>query len=226
MDYPWSLQTHIDNLVRIVESLDLRGVTLVGHDWGGAIGMGCLQRLPDRFERIVLLNTATFPPPFFPWRIRILRTPVLGRLAVQGANLFARAALRMATELPDGLPRDVGSGLLAPYDSWNNRRAIYEFVRDIPVRKDQPAWKILSEMEAGLAALQQPRLLVWGMRDWCFRPSCLDRLIEHWPDAQVVKLETAGHYVMLDDPEAVISAIGAFAGAPTAGGTVRGGDPE
>ena len=28
-----------------------------------------------------------FPPPFIPWRIRVCRTPLLGRWAVQGGNL-------------------------------------------------------------------------------------------------------------------------------------------
>ncbi|MCG8448441.1 MAG: alpha/beta fold hydrolase, partial [Pirellulales bacterium] len=37
---PLRLADHIDNLVRLVEALDLRRVTLVAQDWGGAIGLG------------------------------------------------------------------------------------------------------------------------------------------------------------------------------------------
>ena len=36
--------------------------------------------LRERFARLVLLNTGAFPPPFFPWRIRVCRTPLLGRI--------------------------------------------------------------------------------------------------------------------------------------------------
>ena len=96
----WSyrLQDHINNLANLVESLDLQNVTLVAHDWGGAIGLGTLQKLRERFKRIVLFNTAAFPPPYIPFRIRVCRWPVVGKLGLQGFNLFAKAAITMATE--------------------------------------------------------------------------------------------------------------------------------
>src|SRR5262245_17414560 len=37
-DYNYTLQQRIDDLVRLVEALDLSGITLLAHDWGGAIG--------------------------------------------------------------------------------------------------------------------------------------------------------------------------------------------
>src|SRR6187402_3103815 len=42
-DYRYTLQQRIDDLVRLVEHLDLANVTLVAHDWGGAIGLGTVQ---------------------------------------------------------------------------------------------------------------------------------------------------------------------------------------
>src|SRR5436190_7743338 len=66
-DYPYTLQQRIDDLVQVLEQLDLTGATLLAHDWGGAIGLGAVQRLPARFARIVLFNTGAFPPPFVPW---------------------------------------------------------------------------------------------------------------------------------------------------------------
>ncbi len=101
--YPYTLDQHIQNLIRLIERLDLQRITLVAHDWGGAIGLGALVRLKERFEKIVLLNTAAFPPPYFPLRIRLCRFPLLGQWAVQGLNLFARSATVMATERRGGL---------------------------------------------------------------------------------------------------------------------------
>ena len=37
--------------------LDLRGVTLVGQDWGGLIGLRLVAEHPDRFARVVAANT-------------------------------------------------------------------------------------------------------------------------------------------------------------------------
>jgi pimeloyl-ACP methyl ester carboxylesterase len=99
-----SLDDRIDHLTQVVESLDLRDVTLVAHDWGGAIGMGTLLRCRERFARIVLLNTAAFRLPCFRGASGLCRIPVLGRLAVQGWNVFARAAISMASERAGGLP--------------------------------------------------------------------------------------------------------------------------
>src|SRR3989442_15170627 len=39
-DYPYRLEQHVANLRRLVETLDLKNITLVGHDWGGWIGIG------------------------------------------------------------------------------------------------------------------------------------------------------------------------------------------
>ena len=59
-DYPYRLAQHVANLERFVTALDLREITLLGHDWGGAIGMGAAAALPERFSRFVLFNTAAF----------------------------------------------------------------------------------------------------------------------------------------------------------------------
>ena len=206
--YPYQLARHIDNLVHLVEHLDLQQTVLVAHDWGGPIGTGTLLRLRERFAAMVLLNTGTFPPPFIPWRIRACRIPILGTLAVRGLNLFARAAIHMAVARTKPLPADVRAGLLAPYDSWSHRVAIDRFVKDIPASPRHPTWETLQSIEDGLANLgPMPCLLVWGMRDWCFRPECLERIEQLRPDATVVPLDDAGHYVMEDAPDDVIAAV-------------------
>ena len=64
------LDDHIDNLVALIERLGLERLTLVAQDWGGAIGLGAMLRMPERLERIVLFNTGAFPPRYIPWRIR------------------------------------------------------------------------------------------------------------------------------------------------------------
>ena len=209
--YDYTLQRRIADLTELIEQLDLTGATLVAHDWGGAIGLGAVQRLQGRFGRIVLFNTGAFPPPFVPWRIAACRTPLLGTLAMRGANAFARAALTMAVEKPERMTADVRAGLLAPYDSWAHRVAIDRFVKDIPFSPKHPTWQTLEQIEAGLPELvDRPIQLIWGMRDWCFRPECLDRFIKHWPAAEVHRLADCGHYVVEDAHERIVSMMQAF----------------
>ncbi len=209
--YTYRLQDHIDNLVALIDELDLRQITLLGHDWGGAIGLGAALARPARFARFVLFNTGAFPPPFIPWRIRVCRFPVLGRIAVQGLNLFSRAALRMAVEDPTALTAEVRAGLLAPYDSWAHRVAVDRFVRNIPASPAHPTWQTLAELEAGLVTLQdRPCQLIWGMRDWCFRPECLTRFETHFPAAAVLRVPHAGHWVVEEAHETIVACLRAF----------------
>lgn len=204
-DYPYCLDQHIENLTQLVERLDLRGLTLLAHDWGGAIGLGMALRVPERVARLVLFNTGAFPPPSIPWRIRVCRTPGLGPLAVRGGNLFARAALTMAVEQGQRMTPAVRAGLLAPYDSWAHRIAILRFVQDIPTSPRQRTWQTLADLERGLTTLaNRPCLLVWGMRDWCFTPRCLERFQSLLPLAEVRRIENAGHYVIEDAYEQIV----------------------
>lgn len=210
-EYHYCLQNHVDNLCRLLDELDLNNVTLMAHDWGGAIGMGALLACKDRFKKIVLFNTAVFPPPYVPFRIRVCRWPLVGKLGVQGFNLFARAATFMATERKDGLPKNIADGMLAPYNNWANRVAIYNFVKDIPLSRRHPTWEVLEQIESGLDGVADwPILLMWGMKDWCFRPDCLERLNIHWPNAEVHRIADAGHYVVEDAAEQVEQTVSQF----------------
>ncbi len=206
--YPYNLDRHIDNLVGLIQTLDLRRITFVVHDWGGAIGLGAAVRVPERVSGLVVLNTAAFPPPYFPWRIRACRIPIIGNWAMRQLNLFARAALVMTINRLPRLPEDVASGLIAPYDSWHNRVAIARFVQDIPTRATQQTWQRLVAIQQALTRLgDRPIELVWGMQDWCFRPECLDRFEAIWPDAKVTRLNDVGHYVMEEAPGEVNEAV-------------------
>lgn len=209
--YPYCLATHTANLVELLERLDLRGVTLLVHDWGGAIGLGAALQVPDRVARLVLFNTGAFPPPFIPWRIRACRVPWLGTWAIRRLNLFARAALRMAVHKRERMTDAVRAGLLAPYDSWEHRVAIDRFVADIPADPGHPTWPVLADLERRLPSLaDRPVQLIWGLRDWCFRPACLDRFEQLFPAAEVQRLPEAGHYVIEDAHEQIIPLVERF----------------
>jgi pimeloyl-ACP methyl ester carboxylesterase len=207
----FTLRDHIENLCALVEWLALDRITLVAQDWGGAIGLGAMLQAPGRLKQIVLFNTGAFPPRDIPWRIRACRIPVLGKLAVQGANLFSLAALRMTLARRRRLEPDVAAGYLAPYDNWMNRRAVYNFVRDIPKSPSQPTWQQLADIERRLFEFRSlPISLIWGMRDWCFRPDCLDRFVEAWPHAEVHRLADVGHWVVEDAPEESLAIVQEF----------------
>jgi len=218
-----SLEDHIENLTALIESLDppAHQITLFAQDWGGAIGLGAMLRMPERLQRMVLFNSGAFPPPYIPWQIRACRVPWLGRLAVQGGNLFSRAALRMTLARCRRLEPAVAAGYLAPYDTWAHRRAVYGFVRDIPYRPHHPTWRLLAKIERQLPSLDHvPAALIWGLRDWCFRPECLERFVALWPNAQVYRLADVGHWVVEDAPQESLAIVEQFLATTNVAGTL------
>jgi len=203
----WSyrLADHVDNLERLVLALDLRRITLVVHDWGGAIGAGFAVRHPERIERLFVMNTAAFPAARIPRRIAVCRTPGLGPLMVRGLNAFAHAAVHMAVERPGAMTPAVRKGLLAPYASWGERVAVQRFVEDIPMSPTHPSYATLQRIDRGLRRLRdRPVRLAWGMRDWCFTPAFLEMWERRFPLAETLRVEDAGHYLLEDAPERVI----------------------
>jgi len=219
--YSYTLRQHTENLVALLDHLSLSDATLVAHDWGGAIGLGAAVARPARFRSFVLFNTAAFPPPFIPWRIRACRIPWLGRWGVRRLNLFARAALRMAVAKPERMTAEVRAGFLAPYDSWAHRVAIDRFVQDIPDSPQHPTWQTLEALEQALPRLAPRRCqMIWGLRDWCFRPVCLERLLQSFPQAETHRFADASHYVVEDAYEKIIPLMESFL-APDATGTRR-----
>jgi len=126
-------------------------------------------------------------------------------------NLFALAATRMALHQPSRMSRASKAGMLAPYDSWDHRRAIYRFVRDIPTSPRHATWHELAQLERSLGRLSHlPVCMIWGMRDWCFHPSCLAQLRQHFPHAEVHELEDVGHWVLEEATERVESILAEF----------------
>lgn len=206
--YQYTLERHVGNLARLIEQLDLKRITMVVHDWGGAIGLGAALKERTRVDKFVILNTAAFPPPYVPLRIAACRLPWIGNFAMRGLNLFARAALTMTLNRLPALEPRVAAGLLAPYRNWHDRIAIARFVQDIPRRKSQATWQQLVSIEQSLGVFGDcPTRIVWGMKDWCFRPECLRRLSELFPQAKVRRLEDVGHYVMEEAAEEVIEEL-------------------
>lgn len=210
-NYSYVLQQHVENLCRLIESLDLKQITLVAHDWGGAIGMGAAVRLPDRFARFVLLNTAAFPGGRIPQRIALCRLPLFGPLAVCGFNAFARAALRRAVVHPERMTPAVRTGYLAPYGNWADRIAILRFVQDIPLKRTHPSYATLAGIGQQLAQFQErPMLLLWGERDWCFTVDFLNEFQRRFPNAGTVRFPDAGHYLFEDAREEILPPLREF----------------
>ena len=209
--YPHTLSRRVEDLGAFIDGLGLTGpISLVVHDWGGAIALAWAVDHPDRVDNLVLLNTGAFPLPpdkALPWTLRAARLPVLGDVAVRRLNAFSLGALVLGSGRR-WLPAEARAGLLAPYDSPANRVAVSQFVRDIPLVPSDPAYAVLARTEQRLHLLQDiPTLICWGMRDPVFDAFVLDHLVSLLPKADVHRFADAGHYVLEDAADRIVPLV-------------------
>ena len=91
-DEDYSFEFHRGFLLDLVEALDLKNITLVVQDWGGLLGLTLPMEMPERFSRLLVMNTALatgdvpLPPGFIAWRSYANANPDLacGKLIARG----------------------------------------------------------------------------------------------------------------------------------------------
>jgi cis-3-alkyl-4-acyloxetan-2-one decarboxylase len=202
----YTLQAHVENALALVDGLDLRDLTLVAHDWGGPIGLGAMLERRDRLARIVLINTWAWElPSFIPPFLREFRTEGLGEILALGGNLFVES-------IPGGMAhREIDPVMLdayrAPFPDYWSRVGTLAFQRDIPLTDRDRSALPMRHIHERLEELEVPVTLLWGMRDRIFQPIFLDMWRELFPDADVVELEDAAHFVPEDRPDAVVAVL-------------------
>jgi pimeloyl-ACP methyl ester carboxylesterase len=198
----------------LLESLDLRDVTVVPQDWGGPIGLRWAVRHPERVRGLFILNTFAHRPRErvkLPAPLRLFRAPGAGELAVKGLHMFVRGFLfRAGVVHRERLTAEVKLAYLAPHPSWRSRTPILVFPREIPSGPDGSVSDLCAEVEAGMERhfRSKPVTIVWAMRDIAFTPEILEQAwLGTFPDAAVIRLEDAGHYPQEDAHERIVPAL-------------------
>lgn len=213
----YAIPKHAARLEALLESLDLRDATLVPHDWGGPIGLAWAGRHADRVGRLFILNTFAhkpsndYAPPF---AIKLFRTPGVGEFLVKGLHVFVHGFLfRQGVVKHDRMTPTVKRAYLAPHAGWATRTSILAFPRQIPVSPAAPLTPYLAEVEDGLAEFKdRPVALAWAMQDPVFRPDFfIDTLWRRtFPNADVLRIDDAGHYLQEDAHETIVPALLTF----------------
>ncbi len=201
LDAPRSFARRVSDLSDLTTELGIAGPTVtVAHDWGGPISLGWAHEHSQQLRGLVLLNTAVHLPRgnAGPALIRLagsspLREAVCARTPtfVRGATALSRPALRA----------EVRDAFAAPYAGANRRRAVADFVADIPFDAHHPSRAALDTVAGNARSLGVPALLVWGPRDPVFGQPFLDDLLDRLPRADVHRFEHASHLVTEDAPE-------------------------
>jgi pimeloyl-ACP methyl ester carboxylesterase len=189
-------------VIDFLEALDLRDVTLVGNDTGGALCQFLIDTDHSRVGRLVLTNCDAFdkfPPAPFNLLVKAARHPALLRAA-------------MTSVKPTALRHSVlGFGPLVtkPLDPDLTRGWITPVLTDADVRRDTAKLargidpKDLLDVSTRLDQFDKPVTLVWGTADRFFKIGFAERLAQTFPNAQLVRIEGGRTFVPLDEPEQV-----------------------
>ncbi|MBA4366086.1 MAG: alpha/beta hydrolase [Desulfobacterium sp.] len=212
--YDYRYQSRVEDLEALLDHVDIKSrITLVLHDWGGMIGLAFALRNLTKVKRIVITNTAGFFTPGgkgLPLRLWLIRhIAPFATIGVKGFNLFSRAALYMAPY--KRLTKDVKAGLIAPYNSWENRIATLKFVQDIPVKPGDPSYNLGQYVDQNLHRLSDiPKLICWGKHDFVFTIAFFEEWRRRFPDAEYHLFSDAGHYLLEDVPDKILPIVQNF----------------
>jgi len=202
---------HADRCEALLESLDLSDATVVVQDWGGPIGLAWAARHPERVRSLFILNTFAHRPPDdvpLPLPLRLFRTPGVGELMVKGMHAFVKIFLfREGVVHPDRLGTSERAAYLAPHPTWSSRTPVLVFPREIPSGPTGRVADFIGEVHDALvpAFADAPVSICWPMKDVAFTPDILEAFwLADFPDADVLRVDDAGHYIQEDAHEIVI----------------------
>ena len=203
----YTYQRHVDWLETWLLDLDLRGITLFAHDWGGLVGLRLVASHPDRFDRVVVANTGLptgdhgATAAFLEWQ-----------QAAATADRFSVAAVIQAgtvTQLPD----EVLAAYEAPFPSPDHLVAPRLLPSLVPTTPDDPAsgpnraaWELLKRWD-------KPFLTAFSDSDPVTRGGerPFHKLVPGAGTRTHPVIEDAGHFLQEDKGEALAELLIGFA---------------
>ena len=188
------------------DALGLTGVTLVGQDWGGLIGLRLVAEHPDRFARVVAANTGLptgdVPMPDVWLRFReVVRTaPALSVSRLVQAGCQTR------------LSPEVLTAYEAPFPDPSYAAAVRAMPELVPTSPDDPATEANRAAWRRLAAWDKPFLVAFSDRDpitGAMAPA-LKNTVPGAAGLEHPVIDGAGHFLQEDAGERLGAVIAGF----------------
>ncbi|TXN38448.1 alpha/beta fold hydrolase [Flagellimonas hymeniacidonis] len=222
-DRSYLLQDHIENLEQFVLDLDLKGITLVMHDFGGPVGMGLAIRHPNRIKRIISTNGPTplgqpglvdalmkngATSPWFSWIFKAYEKGILEQVLGQlDYNILSTLKLN-GFENNDLITETWLQAYRTPFKTPEHTLGAIGWAKGFAEGAHQ-----FEPVEAVTAKelSKKPALAIWGMADKTLQPEhFLPLFSEAFPNGKIHRLEGVGHYSLEDAPGEIALLIKAF----------------
>jgi pimeloyl-ACP methyl ester carboxylesterase len=196
-------------IAELLDRLDLRDVTIVGNDTGGAISQLLVTEHPERIGKLVLTPSDSFeyffPPQFKPMQV-LSRIP--GGLDVTLQPLRFKAVRKSPLGFGDvskvGVPDELMVAALQPYFTNRGiRRDMRKFVRAVSKKDTLAAAEKLRDFD-------RPVLLAWAREDKFFPVKLAERLMERLPNARLELIDDSYTFVPIDQPDRLAELLREF----------------
>lgn len=201
----YSFQMHRDTLVAFLDALKLERITLVVQDWGGLIGLRVAAELPERFVRLVIMNTflpcgiEPMPESFLRWR----------EFARKNPDLPVGQVIRMGTTTGAALPPEVAAAYDAPFPDASYKAGAAAFPLLVPITKYDPGAAEMLKAREVFARWDKPALVMFSDGDPIMKGG--DRffraLIPTAKDQPEIVIRDAGHFLQEDKGEEIAGHI-------------------
>jgi haloalkane dehalogenase len=203
----YSYDRHYGSILRLVEELDLTGLTVAVQDWGGPIGLRLAVERPERVERLVIMNTGVGGgrAPNEVWlRFRDVVRAAGGDF--QPGRLVRTSAVR-------GLADDVTAAYDAPFPTPGSKAGPLAFPEHVPTEPEHPNTAPMMAVREALKGWEKPALVLFGDSDPIFRPEVAESISRLIPGALPAEtIANAGHFVQEDAGEEAAERIVRFLG--------------
>lgn len=172
----------------------------VSHDVGGGIGQIFAVNYPELLYDLILMNSVAYN--FWPVQpIIAMRTPIIRQIAMASLDfgmfeIIVKRGLYNKTQLSDKLM----DFFWKPMRTSNGRKGFLHFAKCLDNKN-------LTDIENELRQLAIPVLIIRGEADVYLSSSISEKLHSEIPNSQLVKIETAGHFMQEDEPEKISAFI-------------------
>lgn len=211
---PYDIPTLVAELAALVLHEIDGPVDVVGHDWGGSLGLALAGARPDLVRRLVVVSAPYREVDYkSAWYMGVAALPFVPDVAFRlGAADIVRRAFGLAWKAP-GQPALLDHYVAAytPPERWGAMLAYYR-----ATIRSRVAGLVRGEKRLGLPKVKVERaLVVWGSDDLPMPLHVGEAVVRDLgPQATMLTVPGAGHWPHEEAPEVVLPAIAEFLRAP------------
>ena len=208
-DIEYRFFDHVKYLEGFINTLQLKDITIVTHDWGCMLGFFYAMRTPKNVKAMIFMEAML--QPYRDWNdfpeplrrhFQAFRTPDVGLERVVINNEFVEQLL------PNSMIRKLSESEMEmyrfPFRMTQHRKVIWRFANELPIG-GQPAdvTRAVTEYSRWLKDSEIPKLLLFGEPGAITTKTDVKWALEHLKNLQAVSVGKGIHFLQEDNPEAI-----------------------